>query len=35
LNVVELKRGLILCIEARTGLIGEGWSDWARNCVEL
>jgi hypothetical protein len=35
LGGVELKRGLILCIEARTGLIGEGWSDWARNCTEL
>jgi hypothetical protein len=35
LGGVELERGLILCIEARSGLIGEGWSDWARNCVEL
>lgn len=35
LGGVKLERGLILCVEARTGLIGEGWSDWARNCVEL
>ena len=28
-----LSRGRILCVEARTGLLGEGWSDWARNCA--
>lgn len=35
LGGVKLERGLILCIEARTGLLGEGWSDWAQNCVQL
>lgn len=35
LGGVKLERGLILCVEARSGLIGEGWSDWARNCVQL
>lgn len=35
LGGVKLERGQILCVEARTGLIGEGWSDWARNCTEL
>ena len=35
LGGVKLERGLILCIEARSGLLGEGWSDWAQNCVQL
>lgn len=35
LDKVRLKAGLVLCIEARTGLIGEGFSGWARNCAAL
>lgn len=30
-----LSKGRILCVEVRTGLIGEGFSDWARNCAAL
>jgi hypothetical protein len=35
LDRAPLKAGLLLCVEARTGLIGEGFSDWARNCAQL
>lgn len=30
-----LSKGRILCVEVRTGLIGEGFSDWAKNCAAL
>jgi hypothetical protein len=30
-----LSKGRILCVEVRTGLIGEGFSDWARNCATV
>jgi hypothetical protein len=30
-----LSKGRILCVEVRTGLLGEGWSGWARNCATI
>lgn len=31
----RLVRGRILCVEVRSGLIGEGWSDWTRGCEQV
>jgi hypothetical protein len=35
LGTTLLAKGRILCVEVRTGLLGEGWSDWAKNCATL